>query len=129
MQVFQPAHVLVAEDNSTNQILISALLSSVGLTFKLVTNGKDAVTAYSNEHYDLILMDCQMPEMDGFEATRLIRTSEKNLTKRVPVIALTGSADEQDQKRCFESGMDRVIAKPVKRHTLISTLESFLKLR
>jgi two-component system, sensor histidine kinase and response regulator len=104
--------VLLAEDNETNQIVALAWLKSVGLTAKVVSNGIDALAAAKAERFDLILMDCQMPEMDGFEATARIRALDNGPGRRTAIVALTANALKEDRQRCLDAGMDDYIPKP-----------------
>ncbi|HEX6590719.1 MAG TPA: ATP-binding protein [Moraxellaceae bacterium] len=112
VQVTWPVRVLVAEDNSVNQMVVSTMLKRLGIRADLVGNGEEAVEALSSMHYDLVLMDCRMPVMDGYEACRQIRSHESP-GRRVPVIALTASAVQGDRERCLEAGMDDYLSKPV----------------
>ena len=105
-------NVLLAEDNETNQIVAMAWLQSVGLHAKVVSNGVAAVAAAKAEQFDLILMDCQMPEMDGFEATALIRALQTEPRRRTAIVALTANALKEDRQRCLDAGMDDYLAKP-----------------
>jgi CheY-like chemotaxis protein len=105
--------ILVAEDNPTNQILVRALLRSGGYEVAVVRNGREAVEAYEQRAYGLILMDCHMPEMDGLEATRRIRQRERRLNMNgVPIIALTGNHGTDVRAACLEAGMDDFLSKP-----------------
>ncbi|MEJ1933654.1 ATP-binding protein [Nostoc sp. NIES-2111] len=104
--------VLVAEDNPTNRKLVAGYLDSLGCSRKIVHNGQEAVAAVQEEEYDIVLMDYQMPEMDGLEATRVIRALPGE-NARVPVIGFTAAALEEDRVRCLESGMDEVLTKPL----------------
>jgi len=120
--------VLVVEDNPVNLGVSKKMLQRMGLSCETVTDGKSAVTAASETPYDLILMDCQMPIMDGYEATRLIRQRER--TKgwpRVPIIAMTANAMAGDREKCIEAGMDDYLSKPVMMDTLRKTLSYWLK--
>ena len=106
--------ILLAEDNHINQHLAVNLLKKYEHIVKLVVNGKDAVEAFHNEAFDIILMDVQMPIMDGFEATRLILDSEKSSGQaHTPIIAMTAHAMKGDRERCLDAGMDDYIAKPI----------------
>jgi two-component system, sensor histidine kinase and response regulator len=106
------SRVLVAEDSPTNQMLAVRILEDMGCTVDLADNGLDAVSMAGERHYDLILMDCQMPEMDGFEATAAIRQRE-NGKLHVPIIALTANALLGDRERCLAAGMDDYLTKPI----------------
>ena len=108
--------VLVAEDHPVNQEIINEHLLEFGCRVDIANNGKEAVAAFNARNYDLILMDCQMPEVDGFEATRSIRQREsRNMdpnARRVPIIALTAHAMAGDRDRCIRAGMDDYLTKP-----------------
>jgi CheY-like chemotaxis protein len=106
------ARVLLAEDNLVNQRVAMAILKKLGLAPDLACNGLEACAAAKAGPYDLILMDCQMPEMDGFEATRRIREQEGG-ARRVPILAMTANAMAGDRERCLEAGMDDYLAKPI----------------
>jgi len=106
------ARVLLAEDNLVNQRVAMAIMKKLGLTPDLACNGLEACAAAKAGPYDLILMDCQMPEMDGFEATRRIREQEGG-ARRVPILAMTANAMAGDRERCLEAGMDDYLAKPI----------------
>jgi PAS domain S-box-containing protein len=103
---------LVVDDNHINQQIAEALLTNLGYTCHSVENGKLAVEAIQANRYDLVMMDCQMPVMDGYEATVRIRTLEKNTGRRVPIIAMTAHAMSGARERCLESGMDDYLTKP-----------------
>jgi PAS domain S-box-containing protein len=117
--------VLVAEDNPTNQKVIDRMLAKLGLKAHLVANGKEAVEAMKEAQYDLILMDCQMPEMDGYEATKVIRALP-GLGKSIPIIALTANVVQGDDQRCLDAGMNRYLSKPVDLAILESALSEYL---
>jgi CheY-like chemotaxis protein len=105
--------ILLAEDNEVNQRLISRLLEKMGHAVTIAANGQMAVRLWSEQEFDLVAMDMQMPIMDGLEATEAIRAREKHLGKHVPIVAMTANAFEEDRERCRRSGMDGYIAKPV----------------
>ncbi|CAK0772645.1 two-component system, sensor histidine kinase [Gammaproteobacteria bacterium] len=117
--------LLLVEDHPINQKLAMTLLSRLGYDVDLAENGSEAVTAASKVQYDLILMDMQMPEMDGLEATRQIR-SRAGLNARVPIIALTANAMPSDQEACREAGMDDFLSKPFKRENLVTCLARWI---
>lgn len=126
---FEQAQILVAEDNSTNQLIILALLRQLGLQGHAVVNGVEAVDAVARAKYDLILMDCQMPELDGFGATMKIRELEKQTGGHTPIVALTANVFKEDRERCFASGMDDFLSKPVRREKLVEVLSKYIKLK
>ncbi len=114
--------ILVAEDNKVNQLFLMKLLERKHCTVDLVDNGLKVLEKLKTHSYDLILMDIQMPEMDGYRATLLIRREEENTGKHIPIVALTANATEEDRKKCFECGMDDYLTKPVKSEKLFSCL-------
>jgi len=108
------ARVLVAEDNIVNQKVVGALLRRAGVTFELAGDGEQALAALEREDFDLVLMDCQMPLLDGYEATRKLRREARYAARRdVPVVALTAHAMEGERVRCEEAGMDGYLTKPI----------------
>lgn len=123
------ARVLVAEDNSVNQLVIGELLKSAGIHVDIVDNGAVAVSQIDAEHYDLLLMDCEMPELDGFEATRWIRSQEtaRQDGKSIPIIALTANAIQGDRERCLDAGMNDYLTKPINAKKLFHTLQKWYK--
>ena len=124
----QRFRILLAEDNQVNQAVAIAMLKKRGFRADVVANGLEAVEALSRIRYDLVLMDCQMPEMDGFEATSRIRDKASSvLDHGVPVVAMTANAMQGDRERCIAAGMDDYLSKPVKPHTLERVLEKWLK--
>jgi PAS domain S-box-containing protein len=121
------ARILLAEDNIVNQKVAQGLLRTLGYRADVVANGLEAVKALELINYDLVLMDCQMPEMDGFEATTLIRhAASKVLNREVPVVAMTANAMKGDREHCIEIGMSDYLAKPVKKNELRVLLEKWL---
>jgi signal transduction histidine kinase/DNA-binding response OmpR family regulator len=119
--------VLVAEDNEVNQIVVSGLLTRAGLRCEVVANGREALDRIAAARPDVVLLDCQMPVMDGFEAARLVREREKALgLPRVPMIALTANAMKGDRERCLEAGMDGYVSKPIIPEVLLSTIREHL---
>ncbi len=114
--------VLVAEDNVVNQRLVTLLLEQLGLRAHVVENGLQAVEAVFMHDYPIVLMDCHMPEMDGFTATKMIREREAHLGRHIPIIAVTASAMVGDRERCIAAGMDDYISKPIDRESLKNKL-------
>ena len=110
-QFVRGGRVLVAEDNPTNQIIVVTMLEKLGLRVDTVANGAEAVTAVKSMPYDMVLMDMQMPEMDGLEATKLIRQLPGPLG-RIPIVGVTANAFREDHERCIEAGMQSVVTKP-----------------
>ena len=123
----QRVRLLLAEDNPVNQMVVVTLLKKQGYRVDVVANGREAVHALQRIPYDLVFMDCQMPEMDGFEATKAIRLPEsKVLNSHIPVIALTAYAMQGDRERCEQAGMDDYLAKPIRPAELSTVLERWL---
>jgi CheY-like chemotaxis protein len=119
--------ILLAEDNSVNQKVARAMLKKLGCQTDVVANGLEAVKALQAVFYDLVLMDCQMPEMDGFEATRAIRQKESAAcSPSIPIIAMTASAMQADREKCLQAGMSDFIAKPVQSEELAEMLARWL---
>ncbi|HEY7191289.1 MAG TPA: response regulator [Vicinamibacterales bacterium] len=118
--------VLVAEDNPTNQKLVSALLDQKGHQVSIVGNGRLAVERATADTFDVILMDVQMPEMSGLEATEAIRESERATGGHVPIVALTARAMAGDREQCFAAGMDAYVSKPVRADELFSAIEAIV---
>ncbi len=122
---FNGKRVLVVEDNLTNQALAKAVLGNVGIHVTIAVNGKKAVEVLEKEAFDAVLMDVQMPEMDGYEATRIIRKDIR--FNKLPIIAMTANAIKGDKEKCLESGMNAYVSKPVNRKALFSILTEMLQ--
>ncbi|HLG97771.1 MAG TPA: response regulator [Bryobacteraceae bacterium] len=118
--------VLVAEDNPVNQLLMIRLLEQRGFQVVIAANGRAALTAIQEQHFDLVIMDVQMPELDGLEATRLLRENERSTGKTLPVIAMTAHAMQGDREKCLAAGMTAYVAKPVRPEELFSVIEQVL---
>jgi CheY-like chemotaxis protein/HPt (histidine-containing phosphotransfer) domain-containing protein len=118
-------HVLVAEDNSTNQEVAQGMLRKLGCRVDLVSNGREALHAFSRSAYDLVFMDCQMPVLDGYQATADIRCQEKNKgdIQHTPIIALTAHALEGDKQKCIAAGMDDYMSKPFRSEEMLAMIE------
>ena len=120
------ASVLLAEDNAMNQEIVLAMLEDTGYRVAVVENGRRALDALAEREFDAVLMDCQMPEMDGFEATRRLRGRE-NGGRRTPVIAITANAIKGDREECLGAGMDDYLAKPIGRAQLLAALGRWVR--
>jgi CheY-like chemotaxis protein len=127
MMLEEKKKVLLAEDNVVNQKLVTLLLQQLGLQVQVVGNGRQAVQAVQGVSYAVILMDCQMPEMDGFEATIAIRKLETLSNTYTPIIAVTALAMVGDRERCISVGMDDYISKPIDRQVLQIKLNHWLQ--
>jgi hypothetical protein len=119
-----PLRILLAEDNIVNQTLAVRLLEKRGHAVTVAANGRDALAAFDRAPFDLVLMDVQMPEMDGFEATAAIRERERVTATHVPIIAMTAHAMKGDEERCLAAGMDGYLSKPIRSQQLYETLAS-----
>jgi CheY-like chemotaxis protein len=119
----RPLSILLAEDNPVNQRLVARMLEKRGHAVEIASNGREAVERSGLGRFDVILMDVQMPELDGFDATRAIRAREKRLGVRTPVIALTAHALNDDRERCLKAGMDEFVSKPIEAVELFGALE------
>jgi len=121
------ARVLIAEDNITNQQVVTAMLGKLGLKARVAASGAEAIKALQLEAYDLVFMDIQMPEMDGLDATRIIRdTQSPVLNHRVPIVAMTAHAMLGDREKCLRAGMDDYVTKPLELAALIGTLQKWI---
>ena len=119
-------HVLLAEDNETNRVVAQAWMEKAGLTVRTVENGEAALNLLDRENFDIVLMDCQMPVLDGFAATRALRQVEADLGDHQTVIAITANAMDGDRERCLQAGMDDYLAKPYTGPALINLLMRWL---
>ncbi len=130
---FEPldGRVLIAEDNPVNQELISEMMGLMGIDFHLVGNGQEAFDSFLDERFDMVLMDCQMPIVDGFEATRLIRQHEitQPSSSPIPIVALTANALQGDRELCLERGMNEYLSKPVSSHQMYEMISRWLPIR
>jgi CheY-like chemotaxis protein len=122
-----PNRVLLVDDTQVNRRLASKMLEKLGVIVDMAVNGREAVAKAESQRYALILMDCQMPEMDGYEATARIRAHEGTV-RHTPIVAMTASALPEDRKRCLDAGMDDYISKPVRHDTLRKAVSKWLVL-
>lgn len=123
----KPLRVILAEDNPVNQKFAVRVLEKKGHAVQVANNGKEAIDAWRNGTCDVILMDVQMPEMDGFEATARIREQESSEERRTPIIAMTAHAMKGDRERCLEAGMDGYVTKPIKASVMFAEIERVLE--
>ncbi len=119
-------HILLAEDNAVNQKMATRILEKRGHTVVVALDGRKALAALEQQQFDVVLMDVQMPEMDGFEATAAIREKEKATGTHIPIVAMTAYAMKGDRERCLEAGMDGYISKPIKSQELFDAIESLV---
>jgi len=122
-----PLQILLAEDSFVNQKLAVGLLEKYGHTVVVANHGREAIAAVQSREFDLILMDVEMPEMDGFEATAAIRAWENETGTHIPIVAMTAHAMKGDRERCLEAGMDDYVAKPIRAKQLFDTIETVLR--
>lgn len=120
-------HILLAEDNLLNQKIAIKLLEKKGWLVELAQNGQEAIDKINEKSFDLVLMDVQMPVLDGLKATQMIRQNQDQAVGQVPIIAMTAKAMVEDEQRCLDSGMDGYIAKPIDAAKLYATIEEVLK--
>jgi len=119
----KPYHILVADDNVVNQTVARRMLEHVGYQVDTVQNGAEVIQALEKNNYDLVVMDCMMPGMDGFTATRIIRgSSPARFDVQIPIIATTALASEKDRDKCFEAGMTDYISKPIVAKTFLALI-------
>jgi signal transduction histidine kinase/ActR/RegA family two-component response regulator len=124
-KAMQALRILLAEDNEVNRQVAVEFLEMRGHSVEVAHDGAEALEAYHREKFDVILMDIQMPKMDGFQATTVIRQREKTTGRHIPIIAMTGYAMKGDRQRCLDNGMDAYICKPIRSQELFEVLESF----
>ena len=120
----QSVRVLVAEDNAVNQLLVRRMFEKLGIRIDLAANGREAVQMATEFAYDIIFMDCSMPELDGYEATAILRERESG--RRIPIVAITANAMPEDRARCLEAGMDDYLIKPVRIEDIRGALQRWL---
>lgn len=122
------SHILLADDDTIVQMVTSRVLEQAGYTVDVVDNGLQAIKALETTEYAMVVMDCSMPEMDGFTATRCIRAADSRvINPQIPVIALTALSMEGDREKCFEAGMTDHVSKPVTSELLVAAIENCLK--
>ncbi|MDF0672905.1 MAG: ATP-binding protein [Nitrospira sp.] len=119
--------VLVADDNEINQVVACKFLQKLGCQVEVARTGCEAVDAITRTAYDVVLMDCEMPEMDGYEATREVRRREEGTLNHLPIMALTGHASDEDARKCRQAGMDKVVTKPLTLSALRANLQELLR--
>ncbi len=121
-------HILVAEDNAVNQTLAVRILEKCGHIVEIANNGAEAIEKLNRHNFDIILMDVQMPNMDGKEATRKIRSSKDNtFDPDIPIIAVTAHAFKEEKDLCLEAGMNSCIIKPFKKKELLAEIYKFVR--
>jgi PAS domain S-box-containing protein len=121
-----PLRILVVDDNEINQVVACKFLQKLGYQVEVARNGREAVDSIAHATYDAVLMDCEMPEMNGYDATQEIRRQEQNTSRHLPIVALTGHASSEDEQKCRHAGMDDVVTKPITLPTLRAKLERLL---
>lgn len=121
------AHVLIVEDNAINQLVVANMLEVLGLDTKTAGNGIEALDMLEKHVFDLILMDCQMPEMDGFQCTQRIRRDSRQVLASIPIIALTANAMTEDRDQCIAAGMNDYLSKPITMQILREKLSGWLR--
>ena len=119
----RPLHILLVEDNAINQKVAARLVEKLGHTVTVASNGAEALEVFERDQFDIVLMDVQMPVMNGYDATRAIRERERATRRRTPIVALTAHAMREDRRICLEAGMDDYLGKPIQSRELISVLE------
>ncbi len=119
--------VLLVEDNSFNQMLVAGILEQEGHEVTVASNGSDGLELVEKGSFDVVLMDVEMPEMNGFEATQSIRVREQGTQEHIPIVGLTARSKQGDKERCLEAGMDAYVPKPIKRDLLFATLAQLIE--
>ena len=122
----QDSEILLVEDTQVSQLITKLFLSQMGCHVTVAANGKEACLAFDKLTFDLILMDCQMPIMDGFQATRMIREKEMGMRRRTPIIALSAGVLKEERERCYAAGMDDFLSKPLEKFELEAALRKWL---
>jgi len=122
-------HILLAEDNPLNQKLTVRILKKMGHSVVVAVNGKEALAALEKEQFDVVLMDIEMPQMNGLETTEAIRNREEITGQHIPIIAMTAFAMKGDRERCLQAGMDEYLSKPIDKEDLFATLEKIGNLK
>ncbi len=122
-----PLRVLIADDNEINQVVACKFLQKLGCQVEVARTGREAVEATTRTLYDVVLMDCEMPEMDGYEAAREVRHREEGTPSHLPIMALTGHASEENAQKCYQAGMDKVMTKPLTLPALRTGLQELLR--
>lgn len=125
-EITKDARILIVEDNRVNQQIAVETLKSIGYNPHAVGNGLEALEILKDAKYDLILMDCQMPELDGFQTTKVIRTSDSLGIKSIPIVAMTANALSGDREKCLECGMNDYLSKPIEDFKMVSIIEKWL---
>jgi signal transduction histidine kinase/CheY-like chemotaxis protein len=124
-----PLRILLAEDNAVNQTIMTRMLRKLGHSITVASNGREALASWQDGNFDLVLMDIQMPLMDGFECTAAIRLCDQRRGTHTPIIAVTAHAMKGDEARCLASGMDGYLAKPIRSHDLLAAIAQVMALR
>ncbi len=120
--------VLVADDNKINQKVATGILEKSGFIVDVVNDGLEAIDSLSDRHYSLVLMDCNMPKLDGFNASRIIRSVDSSVINHdIPIIAMTANVTESDRQKCFDHGMNEFISKPIEPNILIEIINRTIK--
>ncbi len=123
----KPVHILLVEDNKTNQMVTKIMLNKQGCQVSIANHGEEALMMITQQYYDLVFMDVQMPILDGYAATRMIRQREQQTQTHLIIIAMTANASSHDVETCLAAGMDDLVAKPISQTILVNTLEKWLR--